>query len=42
MLTARSDSKTQDLKYAGEPTYLEIGDENTFREFCTVNRSTKS
>jgi UDP-N-acetylglucosamine acyltransferase len=33
--------QTQDLKYAGEPTYLEIGDENTFREFCTVNRSTK-
>ena len=32
--------QTQDLKYAGEPTYLEIGDENTFREFCTVNRST--
>jgi UDP-N-acetylglucosamine acyltransferase len=32
--------QTQDLKYAGEPTYLEIGDENTFREFATVNRST--
>ncbi|MGI8819590.1 MAG: acyl-ACP--UDP-N-acetylglucosamine O-acyltransferase [Chthoniobacterales bacterium] len=32
--------QTQDLKYAGEPTYLEVGDENTFREFCTVNRST--
>ena len=32
--------RTQDLKYAGEPTYLEIGDENTFREFVTVNRST--
>lgn len=32
--------QTQDLKYAGEPTYLEIGDQNTFREFCTVNRST--
>ncbi|CAN5168334.1 acyl-ACP--UDP-N-acetylglucosamine O-acyltransferase [soil metagenome] len=32
--------QTQDLKYAGEPTYLEIGQENTFREFCTVNRST--
>lgn len=32
--------KTQDLKYAGEPTYLEIGNENTFREFCTVNRGT--
>jgi len=29
--------QTQDLKYRGEPTYLEIGDENTFREFVTVN-----
>jgi UDP-N-acetylglucosamine acyltransferase len=28
------------LKYRGEPTYLEIGDKNTFREFVTVNRST--
>src|SRR3954453_16846847 len=34
--------QTQDLKYCGEPTYLEIGDENTFREFVTVNRSTTS
>jgi len=34
--------QTQDLKYLGEPTYLEIGDENTFREFVTVNRSTSS
>jgi UDP-N-acetylglucosamine acyltransferase len=34
--------QTQDLKYHGEPTYLEIGDENTFREFVTVNRSTTS
>jgi UDP-N-acetylglucosamine acyltransferase len=32
--------QTQDLKYAGEPTSLEMGNENTFREFCTVNRST--
>lgn len=32
--------QTQDLKYAGEPTHLEIGDRNTFREFCTVNRGT--
>ena len=32
--------QTQDLKYAGEPTYLEIGEENSFREFVTVNRST--
>ncbi len=34
--------QTQDLKYQGEPTYLEIGDENSFREFVTVNRSTTS
>lgn len=32
--------RTQDLKYAGEPTYLEIGNHNSFREFCTVNRGT--
>ena len=32
--------QTQDLKYCGEPTYLEIGNRNTFREFVTVNRST--
>jgi UDP-N-acetylglucosamine acyltransferase len=32
--------QTQDLKYQGEPTYLEVGEENTFREFVTVNRST--
>src|ERR1700749_3492932 len=32
--------KTQDLKYRGEPTYLEIGEGNTFREFCTIHRGT--
>ena len=32
--------RTQDLKYAAEPTYLEIGDDNTFREFCSVHRAT--
>ncbi len=32
--------QSQDLKYAGEPTYLEIGDGNTFREFVTVSRAT--
>jgi len=32
--------QTQDLKYRGEPTYLELGDENCFREFVTINRST--
>ena len=30
----------QDLKYRGEPTRLEVGDRNTFRECCTVNRGT--
>jgi UDP-N-acetylglucosamine acyltransferase len=30
----------QDLKYRGEPTRLEIGDRNTFREFVTVNTGT--
>ena len=27
----------QDLKFQGETTYLEIGDDNVFREFCTVH-----
>jgi UDP-N-acetylglucosamine acyltransferase len=30
----------QDRKYAGEPTRLEVGDRNVFREFCTINRGT--
>ncbi len=30
----------QDKKYAGEPTRLEIGDNNTIREFCTFNIGT--
>jgi UDP-N-acetylglucosamine acyltransferase len=30
----------QDKKYGGEPTGLVIGDRNTIREFCTVNRGT--
>jgi UDP-N-acetylglucosamine acyltransferase len=30
----------QDLKYRGEPTRLEIGDRNVFREFTTMNRGT--
>lgn len=29
---------TQDLKYKGEETFLEIGDHNIIREFCTINR----
>lgn len=30
----------QDLKFDGELVRLEIGDGNTFREFCTINRGT--
>jgi UDP-N-acetylglucosamine acyltransferase len=30
----------QDLKYAGEHTELVIGDNNTFRENCTIHRGT--
>lgn len=30
----------QDKKYKDEPTTLEIGDNNTIREFCTFNRGT--
>jgi UDP-N-acetylglucosamine acyltransferase len=30
----------QDKKYGGEPTRLEIGDRNIFRESCTMNRGT--
>ncbi|MEK9824928.1 MAG: acyl-ACP--UDP-N-acetylglucosamine O-acyltransferase [Methylotenera sp.] len=30
----------QDKKYKNEPTLLEIGDNNTIREFCTFNRGT--
>lgn len=30
----------QDLKYAGEPTRLEIGAGCTIREYCTLNRGT--
>jgi len=30
----------QDKKYAGEPTRLEIGDNNEIREFCTFNIGT--
>ncbi len=32
--------KTQDLKYIGEPTALEVGDFNVFRENTTVHRGT--
>ena len=30
----------QDLSYKNEPTRLEIGDDNTIREFVTINRGT--
>jgi len=30
----------QDMKYAGEDTELLIGDNNTIREMCTINRGT--
>jgi UDP-N-acetylglucosamine acyltransferase len=30
----------QDKKYKGEPTRLEVGDRNVFREYVTVNRGT--
>ena len=30
----------QDKKYRGEPTSVEIGDDNTLREYVTVNRGT--
>ena len=32
----------QDLKFAGEETTVEIGDNTTIREFATVNRGTKA
>jgi len=35
-------ARSQDLKYAGEPTGARIGDRNTFREFVTVHRGTTS
>ncbi|MFT6596222.1 MAG: UDP-N-acetylglucosamine acyltransferase, partial [Akkermansiaceae bacterium] len=34
-------TKSQDLKYAGEPTSLIIGDRNVFRENSTVHRGTQ-
>jgi UDP-N-acetylglucosamine acyltransferase len=30
----------QDLKYAGEPTRVELGEDNTVREFVTISRGT--
>jgi len=34
-------SDPQDLKFEGEATLFEIGDNTTIREFCTLNRGTK-
>ncbi len=31
----------QDLKYTGEQSFLEIGDGNMIREYCTLNRGTE-
>jgi UDP-N-acetylglucosamine acyltransferase len=30
----------QDKKYGGEPTRVEIGERNTIREYCSINRGT--
>lgn len=30
----------QDKKYSGEPTRLEIGDDNVIREYCSIHRGT--
>jgi len=30
----------QDLKYHGEEVFLEVGDRNQFREYCTIHRGT--
>jgi UDP-N-acetylglucosamine acyltransferase len=34
-------SRPQDLKYKGEKVYLEIGDNNIIREYCTFNPGTE-
>ena len=34
--------QSQDLKYQGEPTFLEVGHDNVFRESANVNRGTFS
>ena len=33
-------SRPQDLKFKGEKTFLEIGDNNIIREYCTFNPGT--
>jgi len=32
----------QDLKFHGEKTFLEVGSNTTFREFCMINRGTEN
>jgi len=34
-------SRPQDLKYKGEQVYLEVGDNNIIREYCTLNPGTE-
>ncbi|MFA5511499.1 MAG: acyl-ACP--UDP-N-acetylglucosamine O-acyltransferase, partial [Candidatus Kapaibacterium sp.] len=34
-------TEPQDLKFDGEPTYVNIGDNTVIREFATINRGTK-
>ena len=34
-------AEPQDLKFKGEPSVVEIGDDNLIREFCTVHRGTE-
>ena len=33
-------ARPQDLKFKGEKSFLEIGDHNTIREYCTINPGT--
>jgi UDP-N-acetylglucosamine acyltransferase len=33
-------TEPQDLKYAGEPSWVKIGDNNLIREYVTINRAT--
>lgn len=35
-------SRPQDLKYKGEESFLEIGDKNIIREYCTFNPGTEA
>jgi acyl-ACP--UDP-N-acetylglucosamine O-acyltransferase len=39
-LSRRQGTPPQDLKYNGEQTFVTIGDDNTLREFVTVNLAT--